>query len=473
MLNSRRSSPLSNELNIGRMSSPSNPPHSDRGLWHPNVPFRPSALPFYYGWVVLTVSTVGLVMSAPGQTIGVAVFTEDLLDVTGLSRVQLSNAYLVGTLASGLLLPRAGSFLDRVGVRRGVVYASLGLGFVLAMLSQVDRLADVIAELGFDRVLAAYGLLTIGFLGLRFTGQGALTLVSRTMLGRWFERRRGFVSSISAPFASISFASAPVLLSGWVAASGWRGAWQEMALAAGIGMAFFGWLFFRETPESCGLTMEGDPPATENAANSGEEGTDEPTPAPRPDFTRAEALRTTAFWLVTLAISNHAMVGTGISLHIVDLGAEAGLAEAQALRIFLPVTLISVPTGIVMGLLIDRLPIRGLIMGMMVGQILMFGLAPHLGHPILYYVCLAGWGFSSGFYGPLTVAALPNYFGRTHLGAIQGVMMMVIVIASALGPAILATGQALLGGYAPILHALAGLPLLLLVVAAVMPEPRP
>ena len=74
-----------------------------RGGWDPEQPFRPSALPFYYGWVVLAVSTVGLVMSAPGQTIGVAVFTEDLLSVTGLSRLQLSNAYLIGTLASGLL----------------------------------------------------------------------------------------------------------------------------------------------------------------------------------------------------------------------------------------------------------------------------------------------------------------------------------------------------------------------------------
>ena len=70
-------------------------------------------------------------------------------------------------------------------------------------------------------------------------------------------------------------------------------------------------------------------------------------------------------------------------------------------------------------------------MGMMVGQTLMFGLAPHLGEPLLYAACLAGWGFSGGFYGPLTVAALPNFFGRTHLGAIQGVMMMVIVIVDA------------------------------------------
>lgn len=71
----------------------------------PDFPFRPAALPFYYGWIILAVSTIGLVMSAPGQTIGVSVFTESLLDVTGLTRIEFSNAYLMGTLASGLMLP--------------------------------------------------------------------------------------------------------------------------------------------------------------------------------------------------------------------------------------------------------------------------------------------------------------------------------------------------------------------------------
>ena len=74
-------------------------------FWRSNRPFPPAAFPFYYGWVILIVSTIGLVASAPGQTLGVSVFTESLLDVTGLSRVQLSNAYLMGTLGSGLLLP--------------------------------------------------------------------------------------------------------------------------------------------------------------------------------------------------------------------------------------------------------------------------------------------------------------------------------------------------------------------------------
>lgn len=440
----------------------------------PDFPFRPAAFPFYYGWVVLVVSTIGLVMSAPGQTIGVSVFTEPLLTVTGLSRVDFSNAYLMGTLASGLMLPYAGTMIDRFGVRWSAIWSSVGLGCVLGLLSQIDVMSARVAELGMGRKGAAYALLTIGFLGLRFAGQGVLTLVCRTMLGRWFERKRGLVSSISGPFASFAFAGSPLLLAGWVASSGWRGAWQEMALVVGVGMTLFAWVFFRESPEHCGLEVDGGP-ARDRTIVPGKNAQDEKIERPAKrgrDFTRAEAIRTAAFWIVTLAIANHAMVGTGIALHIVDLGAEAGLTEAQALGIFLPITLLSVPTGITMGMAIDRFPMRYLIMGMMVGQTLMFGLAPHLGEPLLYAACLAGWGVSGGFYGPLTVAALPNFFGRTHLGAIQGVMMMVIVIASALGPAMLATTKSAFGSYEAGLHALAFLPLLIFLVAPFTRDPQ-
>jgi MFS family permease len=430
----------------------------------PDFPFRPAALPFYYGWVILAAATVGIVMSAPGQTIGVAVFTESLLEATGLSRVEFSNTYLIGTLLSGLLLPLAGSSIDRFGARKGVVFSAVGLGLVLAYLSQIDRFAEAVAGRGLPAVPTTFALLTLGFLGLRFFGQGALTLVCRTMLGRWFERRRGLVSAISGPFSNLSFASSPVLLSAWVATSGWRDAWLEMSIALGVGVALFGWLLFRNSPEECGLEVDGGPGPAPKAGSA-------PAPARR-DFSRGEAVRTAAFWIVALGIANHAMVGTGIAFHIVDLGGEAGLSEADAFGLFLPVTLISIPTGILMGAALDRFPIRFLLMTMMVGQAVMFGFAPHLGDPTLRALCIAGWGFSGGFYGPLTIAAVPHFFGRTHLGAIQGVLMMVIVSASALGPALLATVKAAFGSYAPGLHALAFLPLGIFIVAPFTRNPQ-
>jgi hypothetical protein len=80
----------------------------------PDFPFAPGNLPVFYGWIILVVTTIGILMSIPGQTAGVSVFTDHLIAATGLSRLGLSNAYLIGTLTSGLLLPFGGVFIDRL-----------------------------------------------------------------------------------------------------------------------------------------------------------------------------------------------------------------------------------------------------------------------------------------------------------------------------------------------------------------------
>ena len=65
----------------------------DRPAW----PFAVRNVPFFYGWVVMIAGTIGVLCSAPGQTVGVSVFTDHLMAATGLTRVQLSLTYLVGT----------------------------------------------------------------------------------------------------------------------------------------------------------------------------------------------------------------------------------------------------------------------------------------------------------------------------------------------------------------------------------------
>ncbi len=434
----------------------------------PDFPFRPASFPFFYGWVIVGAATLGIVMSVPGQTMGVSLFTDHLIGATGLSRLEISNAYLLGTLASGLLLPFGGTLVDRFGVRRGVLVASLGLALTVCLLALADRIAAATSDAvpGLPPTVAAFGALALGFTGIRFTGQGMLTLVSRTMMARWFERRRGLVSAVSGPFVNFSFAAAPLLLSLWIARAGWRGAWFEMALVVGVGMGFVGWLLFRESPEECGLRMDGAPAPPPPAAG------DTVVSEGGRDYTRAEALRTGAFWLVTLGIGNQAMVGTGITFHIVDLGAELGLSEAGAVSIFLPIAFVSTPIGMLAGLAADRVPVRWLIMAMMSGQAVMFAAMAGFDDPWTRVLAIAGWGFSSGFYGPLTVAALPNFFGRTHLGAIQGAMMSGLVIASALGPSALAALRDVFGSYGPGLYAMVALPAAVFVAAPFVRDPR-
>ncbi|HJL15788.1 MAG TPA: MFS transporter [Sandaracinaceae bacterium LLY-WYZ-13_1] len=429
----------------------------------PDVPFDPRRVPFFYGWVVVVVSTVGVLMSIPGQTMGVSVFTDPLLGATGLSRLSLSNAYLAGTLTSGLLLPRGGRILDRFGARATALGAVAGLAATLAVLSSVDRIAAAVGGLlpAMAAGVVTWATLALGFTALRFSGQGMLTMVSRTMLGKWFERRRGLTSAISGVFVAFGFASAPLVLDAWIEAAGWRGAWRGMAVAVALGMGAVGWLFFRDNPEACGLRMDGRSPV------DGED--DGP---PEPSSTRAEALSTPAFWSVALALAVQGMVITGFTFHVVAIGAEAGLDRDDAVAVFLPIAVCSTITGTIVGWAADRTRIRSLVFVMLAAELVGYGGATQLAHPVGYALAVLGVGVAGGFFGPLASVALPRFFGRLHLGAIAGVQTMLLVIGSALGPSALAASEALTGSFRPGLFGCLALPLLVLGVTWVSDHPR-
>lgn len=441
----------------------------------PDFPFAPARLPFFYGWVIAAVGTLGIVMSIPGQTMGMSVFADPLIAATKLSRLEISNAYLLGTIASGLLLPLAGSWLDRIGARLMVLIACVGLSATLLFLSGVDRvalqLATVVAGAGETAFRwTAFATLALGFTSLRYFGQGMLTMVSRTMIGKWFDRRRGIVSSVTSIFVNFGFASAPLMLSLWIGAAGWRGAWTGMAVAVAAGMGVVGWLFYRDNPEECGLKMDGATAPLETGSHPVDAGAISTLGRGR-DYTRAEALRTGAFWCVTLGIAIQAMVGTGITFHIVDIGVVAGLSQSQAVGIFLPIAGVSVLVGLAAGWAVDRTRVQYLVMVMMVGQVATYVSVPHFDQPLWRLLTIAGWGLASGFYGPLTVAAMPRFFGRTHLGAIAGFQMMILVLASAAGPALLAAFRETLGDYRVGLTVCAALPVFVILLAMMSGDP--
>ncbi|MBW8016491.1 MAG: MFS transporter [Planctomycetes bacterium] len=79
-----------------------------------NTPFAPAKCPFFYGWVIVAVSTMSIIFSMPGQTAGIGIFTDYIIDALDITRNQLSLAYMIGTIASGLILPFAGKILDQV-----------------------------------------------------------------------------------------------------------------------------------------------------------------------------------------------------------------------------------------------------------------------------------------------------------------------------------------------------------------------
>ena len=62
-------------------------------------PFEPNKLKFYYGWVIWVASALGILCTIPGQTVGIAAFTDSLITALNISRTELSLAYLIGTIS--------------------------------------------------------------------------------------------------------------------------------------------------------------------------------------------------------------------------------------------------------------------------------------------------------------------------------------------------------------------------------------
>lgn len=391
-------------------------------------PFDPARVGFYYGWVVVVAGTLGMIASVPGQTAGVSVFTDDLSASSGLTRLQLSIAYLIGTASSGFLIPRGGRAIDRYGARVVALAATFGMAGVLTGLSFVGPM----------NVIVGMVVLSIGFGLLRFTGQGLLTLSSRTMISQWFDRRRGVVTSLSSTFMSFAFAASPALLLALIDIGGFRWAWRLIALVLVVVVASLVVLLYRGSPESCGLGIDGGVAPTRTGPVV--IGTDA-------DLTLAEAIRDLRFWAVAAPITAMSATSTALTFHIIDFGADVGMTADEVVRIFVPIALVSVPVTLLGGWLIDVVSPIVIAVAMSVAQLVMYLTIAHIDAPLFAVVAIAAWGVSQGCFGPLTAAAMPRLFGRRHLGAIAGFQMSALVIGSAVGPAFFALVDSIAGSY--------------------------
>ncbi|MCZ6675464.1 MAG: MFS transporter [Verrucomicrobia bacterium] len=401
-----------------------------KGLWHPDFPFAPRQMPFYYGWVILLVGTLGIICSIPGQTMGVSVFTDTLIERLRLTRMQLSIAYLIGTSMSGFLLPFGGKAFDKFGSRKTAVLIAFLLGLVLIYLSYTDYISSAAEGLfGSTHWWVAFVVILMGFFSLRFTAQGMLMMASQAMIGKWFHERRGLIMSISGTFVSISFSMTPLVFNWMIDVYGWRGAWLSMAAILIVGLTVLCYLFFRDNPEECGLEMDGPLKGTGAKRNH-------PDNLIVRDFTRAEAIRTMGFWAFSGAFIWWALFGTGYTFHVLAISEEIGMAKTTLLYLFFPASIVGMVANFVIGYVSDYIRIKYVLMAMCLGMFLVpFGLLL-LPMKIGFVFFVLGMGITNGAFANLSGNIWPRFFGRTHLGAIHGLNASVTVIGSGIGPAL-------------------------------------
>ncbi len=418
-------------------------------------PFDPKRAPFYYGWVIFAFSTLGFLFSIPGQTMGMAVFTDPFIEVLGLSRTQLSMAYLFGTIGSSLFLTRAGRWYDQLGGRIMISVSAFALGVMVMYISFVDELSDWLG----GSMPVTFTLMLLGFFGVRFFGQGVLTSCSRNVLLMWFVKRRGLVSGVRSVFVSFGFSIAPLVLAYFIAVFGWQGALWFMAVVVGVAFAFLALIFIRDNPASVGMLPDGEQPSDD----------EQPSPAVEvPSQSLAEARRSPVFWVYATSLGMHALFGTALTFHVVAIFGEAGLPRDVAFGYFFPAAIFSTASNLICSYLVDRYPLKPFLLIMLIGFIAgAWGLI-HLDTTWGYWLLAAGFGMGGGLWGVTSNLAFIRFFGPLHLGEVSGFNTSISVFASAIGPAAFSLAVDHLGSYNAAAKICFGFLILLLIAAVVI-----
>ena len=385
---------------------------------NPYYPFNPAKTPFFYGWVIWLLSVLGFLISIPGQTMGMAVFTDPFLEAFGMTRTELSLAYLFGTIVSSFFLTAAGRWFDLYGGRVMVTLSSIALGLMIIYISIVDLLAD-----SFEFGAATFVFIFLGYLGVRFFGQGVLTSCSRNVLMPWFVSRRGLVSGIRGVFVSVGFSLAPLPLAILITEFGWRETLWFLAVVVGVLFPALSYLFLRDKPEDLGLLADG--------GVSGRDTLREEAPSK----TLVEARLSMTFWLYSAALGIHALFGTALTFHIVSIFNEADRSMEEAFLYFIPVAIFSTIVNLLASSIVDRYPLRPFLITMLVaftgGATGLLNLDADWG----FWLLALGFGAGSGLWAVISSLAFIRFFGPLHLGEISGLNTSITVFASAIGPA--------------------------------------
>jgi MFS family permease len=366
----------------------------------------------FYGWVVVAVmGAVGALSMALGG-LNFGLFIKPMGDDLGVGRAVFGWSQSARSIASAATAPLIGGLIDRFGARVLLAVAAAMTGVALIGLGSVTA--------GWQ-IIALYALM--GVVGM--SGPGSL--VTTVPVTKWFVRRRGLalsMMSLGVPVGGLLFVPLTQIL---IDAVGWRQAWVILALL-GAGLILpLALVFVRREPEDMGLLPDGGPVAAPTGLGLAVVLPDERS------WTRAEAMRSGAFWRLVVAFSIVQMAISSVGVHRIASFMDRGLDPRL---ISYATALDAAASGVstfAMGFVIQRIPAR--FVG--AGGFLMLAFASALtiaaaDHPTMF-VSMISFGTGIGVLGLMNNYLWADYFGRQHLGAIRGAVTPIMLGCSSIG----------------------------------------
>jgi MFS family permease len=384
--------------------------------------------PLYYGWVNVLVASLAMVGTLPGRTQGLGLITEPLIADLNIGRVEFAQINLWATLLGALFGLGVGRLLDRWGSRVILTAVVVLLGVTVLLMSGARGALW----------LCVLVTLTRGF------GQSALSVASITLVGQWFRRRLSKAMGWYTVAMTVGFMAAFPAVGAAVRGAGWRAAWAGVGAALLFGVAPLAWLLVRRGPESVGLSMDGDGRTDDASEAETAEG----------GYTLRRALGTPAFWVFALSSSLYGLIASGIGLFNQSILAERGF-EAEVYHYTLAVTALTALGGNFLG---GWLAGRWALGRLMAASMLLLTGALVLLPSVRTVAHVVAWAVAMGLVGGIVMVVFFTFwslaYGRAHLGKVQGAAQTLTVLASAVGPLLLAACVEWTGSYAAMFYIL-------------------
>ena len=360
----------------------------------------------YYGWWLVGISSLIRTSSVP-LFHAMGIWFVALEAQFGWNRTQLSLAFAFTRVEGGLLGPIEGYLTDRVGTRRMVLIGLLILGGGFLLFAQVQHL----------------WMFYVAFLVMAL-GQGlGGWLPITTMLNNWFVRQRAMAMGWSNSGSRLG-ALLLIPLLAWVMDPDYgRLGWTLTATILGIIFLVAALpvsRLIRNRPEDYNLRPDGDPPNPPPLAGEGTRATTQPRPD-TVDFTVAQAIRTQAFWCISLGHSLTAVVIVALMTHLAPLLTDEGFSLQTAGWVVTVYTAVSMVFQVVGGYVGGRIPKNlGMFMfsSIQAGAVLIIVAFPS--DIVMVYVFAVLFGIGFGGTSPLATSIRGDYFGRASFGKILG-----------------------------------------------------
>jgi MFS family permease len=400
------------------------------------------SFPIYYGWINVLVAAAAMTATLPGRTHGLGLVTEPLLQDLQIDRALFAQLNFVASILGAAFCIPIGFMIDRLGVRAVATVNLLLLGS---------------AVLGMSVVSGAVSL-AVGLLLVRGLGQAALSVVSMALIGKWFSRRLGMAMGVFAVLLTFGFIGSVLGMGEAVKTYGWRDAWAGLGYLI-LALAPVSLLLARSTPEACGLKPDGASDQTHGESAAA--------------LSLRDALRTPAFWAVALGTSAFNLVWSAVTLFNESIFAERGFGQDQAVQMMAILTGVGLVSNLASGKLATR---RHVVRLMGIGLALLataLAVFPHLTGLTAIRVYALTMGLTGGIITVVFFSAWGHLFGRRELGRIQGTAQLISVLASAIGPVIMAEIKERTGSYSPGFTGLAIMIAALAVTAFIVRLPQP